>query len=112
MLDAFALNLQGSEEDWKARPPHTVRGQAADLLRLCAALERIPAAYKAEIGQWLLERGDSLPPDIRWWTLARLGARQPLHGQWQELVSAEVAEGWLQQLLQLDWRRQESCAFW
>ncbi|WP_338848992.1 Hsp70 family protein [Massilia sp. W12] len=116
LLDDFALNLQGTEEDWAAQGGHTVRGQYADMLRLGATLERIPAEYKAEIGNWLLQHAAQAPAgdaaqDIRFWALARLGARVPLHAQWQQLAALEQVEDWLQQLLAYDWRKVESCAF-
>ncbi|MDB5842982.1 MAG: putative chaperone protein HscA/DnaK, partial [Polaromonas sp.] len=57
LLDDFAFNLQISEEGADglegARP---VSGSQGDMLRLGASLERIPSAYKAEVGEWLLGR--------------------------------------------------------
>ncbi len=115
LLDDFALNLQGSAEDWKARPAHSVAGNVDDMLRLGASLERIPAAYKAEIGVWLLKQiqanqnADASARHL--WALARLGARIPFHGTAHEVVEVEVVVQWLEQLFAWDWRRNEAAAF-
>lgn len=117
LLDDFALNLQGSQEDLRQRPAHTMLGNYADMLRLGAALERIPPEYKIEIGDWLLKQLDKVDKvelaqqDIVLWALARVGAREPMYGNWEQVVPPEVAARWLQILLERDWRKQEACAF-
>ena len=45
------------------------------------------------------------------WALARVGARQPLHGSAHEVAPAEAAEQWLASLLQLDWKKIEPAGF-
>ena len=92
------------------------------MLRLGAALERIPAAYKAEIGDWLLKRlhqslakpraGMSAGSDaLHLWALGRIGARQPFYGSPHDVVAIEVATTWLGALLALDWKKLEPAAF-
>jgi molecular chaperone DnaK (HSP70) len=128
LLDDFAFNLQISEEGAdgleSAKP---VQGSQGDMLRLGASLERIPAAYKAEIGEWLLERlqpcaatpplrrragHDSASDDSLYlWALGRLGARQPFHGSSHDVVPAETVSSWMETLLALDWKRVEAAAF-
>jgi hypothetical protein len=99
------------------------------MLRLGAALERIPAEYKAEIGDWLLgqlpqaenaasgkpapkggkaktgaaAKGAS-PAALELWTLGRLGARVPLYGSAHTVVAVAAAQRWIESLLALDWR--------
>jgi hypothetical protein len=115
---------------------HPLKGSYDDMLRLVAALERVPQAYRAELGQWLVGRlrktaqasdasaagasarqGKAAPaakltePASAWWVVGRLGARVSLYGQAQNLVSPETATAWLQALLALDWRRVEPAAF-
>lgn len=117
---------------------HPLKGSYDDMLRLVAALERVPQAYRAELGQWLVGRlqktvqasgagaagasaregkagaksgGKPTEPASAWWVVGRLGARVSLYGQAQNLVSPEVATAWLQALLALDWRRVEPAAF-
>ena len=54
LLDDFAFNLQADEQERGRRPVTLVNGSEDDMLRLGASLERIPSAYKGEIGEWLL----------------------------------------------------------
>ncbi|MEO6322133.1 MAG: molecular chaperone DnaK, partial [Polaromonas sp.] len=133
LLDDFAFNLQLSEmndeksgeglDDSAAKP---VRGSPGDMLRLGASLERIPAAYKTEIGQWLLDqlhKSLATPPrqragqdgtgddSIHFWALGRIGARQPFHASPHDVVPADVAASWTESLLALDWKRLEAAAF-
>ena len=124
LLDDFAFNLQGSKEclDDGVTPP--VKGSDQDMLRLGASLERIPADYKAEIGDWLLGRlnvssaaskqgadTDAASDSLTLWALGRIGARQPFYGSPHDVVPAETVASWLQILLALDWRRQEAAVF-
>ncbi|MDW5441597.1 Hsp70 family protein [Polaromonas sp. SM01] len=129
LLDDFAFNLQinekgegkGDDEPLAAKP---VPGSSADMLRLGAALERIPQAYKTEIGSWLLGRvskalaskkarseSELANDSLSLWALGRIGARQPVHGSTHDVVPAEVAASWVEALLALDWKRLEAAAF-
>jgi molecular chaperone DnaK (HSP70) len=109
---------------------HPLRGSHGDMLRLVAALERVPPAYRAEVGDWLVARlcrladiernaakgaGKGADKGVEkagdWWVVGRLGARVSLHGQAQNVVPPEVAQAWLDALLALDWRRVEQAAF-
>ena len=82
------------------------------LVRLAATLERLPAADKTRIGRRLLGTGRR-PGDSpqRWWALGRLGARVPFHGTAHDVVPRDVAEGWLEQVLALDWQAVAPAAF-
>ena len=123
VLDDFAFNLQADESERGRRPVTLVDGSEEDMLRVGASLERIPSAYKAEIGDWLLGRiseiGAAGKPDARamarygryLWALGRVGARQSFQSSAHEVAPPEVAEGWLQTLMQLDWRRIEPAGF-
>jgi molecular chaperone DnaK (HSP70) len=61
LLDDFAFNLQNNRESLDAGGAPPVKGSDEDMLRLGASLERIPADYKAEIGEWLLGRLHTVP---------------------------------------------------
>ncbi|MDB5884630.1 MAG: putative chaperone protein HscA/DnaK [Polaromonas sp.] len=126
LLDDFAFNLQLSEmngEGLEGGAVRPVRGSTGDMLRLGASLERIPASYKTEIGEWLLgrlqkpgpaaaPRPDSAVDDsLCLWALGRIGAREPFHGSAHEVVPAPVASSWVETLLALDWKRLEAAAF-
>ncbi|MFC0135960.1 molecular chaperone DnaK [Massilia eurypsychrophila] len=110
LLDDFAANLQineGGDDDTGA----LVRGSDDDMLRLGASLERIPPAFKVEIGEWLLARLGKANDALTLWALGRIGARQPFYGNLDDLVPADVVATWLDAILALDWRRLEPAAF-
>jgi molecular chaperone DnaK (HSP70) len=123
LLDDFAFNLQADPSERAKRPATLVDGSEDDMLRLGASLERIPAAYKAEIGDWMVGRIMGIPvttkPDAKaaatyaryLWALARVGTRAPLHGSAHEVAPAEAAGRWLAELMKLDWKRIEPAGF-
>ncbi|QJE01036.1 hsp70 family protein [Massilia forsythiae] len=123
LLDDFAFNLQADPAERARRPVTLVDGSEDDMLRLGASLERIPSAYKAEIGDWMLERIMAVPaapkPDSKaaatyaryLWALARAGARQSLHGSAHEVAPPQAAARWLEALSTLDWKKIEPAGF-
>ncbi|QKY09983.1 Hsp70 family protein [Janthinobacterium lividum] len=117
LLDDFAFNLQADAAQRGSRPVTLVNGSDDDMLRLGASLERIPGAYKAEVGAWLLKRmekaskkGEAADTNTLW-ALARVGARQPFHGSAHEVVDSASVADWLHVLLALDWKKVEPAAF-
>jgi len=123
LLDDFAFNLQADPAERAKRPATLVDGSEDDMLRLGASLERIPAAYKAEIGDWMVGRimaiAPAPKPDAKaaatyaryLWALARVGARAPLHGSAHEVAPPDAAGRWLVELMKLDWKRIEPAGF-
>ena len=124
LLDDFAFNLQLNEMDsaddltLDDRPTPPVRGSQGDMLRLGASLERIPPAYKQEVGEWLLGRAQKLvsspqtgDASLHLWALGRIGAREPFHGHSHDVVPADAAAQWVNALLALDWKQTEPAAF-
>jgi hypothetical protein len=70
--------------------------------RLLASLEHLPASLRASLGEELLVRIKKEPTDKAWlWSLGRVGARIPLYGPLNCVVSVETASKWLQALLDL-----------
>jgi hypothetical protein len=70
--------------------------------RLLASLERLESAYRARIGDGIIERVRREPSNASWlWAIGRVGARIPLHGPLNSCVSGAVAERWLEGLLAL-----------
>jgi hypothetical protein len=104
LLDDFAFNLQANEQGDDSGAGTVVRGSDDDMLRLGASLERIPAAYKVEIGEWLIGRLGKANDALTLWALGRIGARQPFYGNLDDLVPADVVATWLDAILALDWR--------
>jgi len=117
LLDDFAFNLQADAAQRSRRPVTLVNGSDDDMLRLGASLERIPGAYKAEVGAWLLKRLEKSASKMEaadahsLWALARVGTRQPFHGSAHEVVDVETVAQWLDMLLALDWKKVEPAAF-
>ena len=117
LLDDFAFNLQADATQRGSRPVTLVNGSDDDMLRLGASLERIPGAYKAEVGAWLIKRlqkagkKEETADTNTLWALARVGARQPFHGSAHEVVDSATVAEWLHVLLALDWKKTEPAAF-
>ena len=83
------------------RPGH----EAAEAWRLLGALEELDTELKTWLGETALgeiERdGPATLSGAPLWALARLGARQPVHGGLHTILPAETAETWLDRLLRL-----------
>lgn len=74
-----------------------------ELLDMVASLERVPAARRAELGAWILEKTWT-DRDPRWWAaIGRIGARVPAYASVHHVVPALTAERWLDQLLRDKW---------
>jgi len=83
-----------------------------DMVRLAAALERLPVADKVQLGEWLLKRLQKAgEPAQSWWALGRIGTRIPFHGNQHDVVPVEKTAEWLQQLLNVDWKKQSEAGF-
>jgi molecular chaperone DnaK (HSP70) len=115
LLDDFAFNLQADASERGRRPVTLVNGSEEDMLRLGASLERIPSAYKAEIGNWMvgeLPKAKDLARQTRYlWALGRVGARRPFHGSAHDVAPVETVAQWLRAVMLLDWRKVEPAGF-
>ncbi len=81
-----------------------------DLLDLVSSLERVPPARRSELGGWILERTWTSRDPRLWAALGRLGARVPAYAGLHHVVSAMVAERWLDHLLREKWDTLPSAA--
>ncbi|MGR8952092.1 MAG: Hsp70 family protein [Gammaproteobacteria bacterium] len=83
-----------------------------DIVRLAAVLERLPVDKKIQLGEWLLNRlqkpGES---NQTWWAVGRIGARMPFHGSSHNVIPAEIAEQWLGQIAEIDWKKIPQAGF-
>jgi hypothetical protein len=99
------------------RPRSRPKGPKAlaleDMVRLAGALERVPAADKVKVGDWLLGQLDKneVSAGAVWWAIGRLGARVPLYGSAHTVVPAGVAARWLGRVLSTDLASIEQGAF-
>lgn len=83
-----------------------------DMVRLAAVLERLPAAKKIQLGEWLLKRLEKAgEPSQTWWAVGRIGARMPFHGSSHNVIPADIASLWLQQILTVDWKKIPQAGF-
>lgn len=105
---AFYLQPPGAAK----RPPGPKKQGYDDMVKLVASLERLPSENKIEAGEWLLQRLRKPRENVQtWWAIGRLGAREPAYGSAHQVVPPEVAERWLQRLLELDWKQMEPAVF-
>jgi len=77
--------------------------EQAEIWRMLGSLERLPINQKQELGQLafeLLDRpdGTALEPAL-FWSIGRLGAREPFYGPLNMVVGPDTAERWLAQLM-------------
>ena len=75
-----------------------------------ANFERLPVETKVELGRLLIEkiRKKTRPQEL--WTLGRLGARVPLYGPLDRVVSNGEASAWVVKLLSLGLPAREAMA--
>ncbi|MDD2545500.1 MAG: hsp70 family protein [Burkholderiaceae bacterium] len=110
IMEVLAGYLEDADARKRAKDP--VLGSYDDMVRLVASLERVPASYRVETGQWLLERLQQPGESVQtWWALGRVGARVPLYGSAHHVVPVEVATRWLARILELDWKTIEPAGF-
>jgi hypothetical protein len=74
-----------------------------ELLDLVAALERVPARTRADLGDWVLELALGKRSPHPWVCLGRIGAREPAYASPHHVVDPVVAERWIEQLLRQKW---------
>lgn len=75
-----------------------------EMLMLAASLEHLSPNIKAQIGDIVLKdikKSKATSGNYLYWTLSRLGARTPFHGQINKVIAPEVVSGWIMQLLGL-----------
>jgi molecular chaperone DnaK (HSP70) len=82
-----------------------------EMWMLLANLERLPAHEKENWGNLLLETlGPKKTRPQYWWTLSRIGAREPFYGPIERVVSAETVSVWIERILSVSWRNPKPAA--
>jgi molecular chaperone DnaK (HSP70) len=111
VLDAMDY-LQKAAQSRHKLPFDVAKTGFADMVRLGASLERIPAERKIELGETVLTRLKKPAENHQsWWAVGRIGARQPFYGSAHSVVPPEVAAQWLDAILKLDWKKVDPAAF-
>lgn len=109
VLEVLAGHLEQADAR-RTRDP--VQASYDDMVRLAASLERVPTMHRIEVGKWLLSRLHNPAEKAHtWWALGRVGARESLYGSTHTVVPADIAAGWLDAVLAVDWKRVEHAAF-
>ncbi|MCK5797309.1 MAG: Hsp70 family protein [Deltaproteobacteria bacterium] len=86
------------------------RQELAEMWRCVASLERTPVVSKEGLGDVALRNAVAGRGDFAFWALGRLGARVPLYGPLDEVVSKEKVEAWFERLLSVDWEKRKNIA--
>lgn len=111
VLDAMDY-LQKAAQSRHKLPFDVAKTGFADMVRLGASLERIPAERKIELGEAVLTRLQKPSENHQsWWAVGRIGARQPFYGSAHSVVPPAVAAQWLDAILKLDWKKVDPAAF-
>ncbi|MDF2692445.1 MAG: Chaperone protein DnaK [Labilithrix sp.] len=85
------------------KPPKRVPEDGGEALVMLAALERAPAARRAVLGEWIVEKTWT-NDDARLWTaIGRVGARVPVYASVHHVVPVRNVEAWIERLLRLKW---------
>jgi hypothetical protein len=80
------------------------------MIRLACSLERIPAAEKALLGDFVAKKvGRGGLASL--WPLGRLGARAPLQGSTHDVVAPDVAARWIERVLEQDLKAADGACF-
>ena len=110
ILEVLAGHLEHADAARRRGDP--VQGSYDDMVRLAAALERVPVMHRIEVGNWLRERLQRPTEKAHtWWALGRVGARESLYGSAHNVVPPDTAAEWLNAVLALDWKTIEPAAF-
>jgi molecular chaperone DnaK (HSP70) len=106
------LPSKQQKKKWHSAKP--TKQEAAEMWRTIANLERVGPGNKGKLGDELMRRLDSTKgrsEPLYFWALGRLGARVPLYGPLDALVSVERASAWIEILLAMEWPNAEKSAF-
>ena len=96
----LAQRVSGTLDIGQRKPPRLNPQIERESWRLLGGLERLDAGHRARLGDELLGRLRRDPRNAAGlWALSRFGARTPLYGPLNGVVSPEVAERWIETLL-------------
>jgi hypothetical protein len=106
----FLLPRRGGRA--KEKKSHVGPQEVREYWQLVASCERLAAETKVELGDALIASvAKGKASDAETWALGRLGARAPFAGPLNCVVPRRTAEGWIDQLLQREWRKPDVVGF-
>jgi molecular chaperone DnaK (HSP70) len=88
--------------------------ELAEMWRVVASLERLPAHHKQKLGDELMRRLEprkGREDSVHLWALSRVGARVPLYGPLNAVLAPAKIKDWLAQLCAWDWPEPDKAAF-
>jgi len=108
VLDPFVAPAEAGLKKSKKWSPQAPR----EMLELVSWLERVPAARRAALGEWVLERTwlDTPTRAHLWAALGRIGARVPAYASVHHVVAPLTVERWLERLLREKWNEVPTAA--
>jgi hypothetical protein len=110
---AGGLSRTQQDELWKRVAPMLLPSQrrvdkkppspqeAAEIWRAIAACERLEVKKKIELGDTLLLQLEKRRSEYALWALGRIGARMPLYGSIDNVISPSLAEKWIGRMYKL-----------
>ena len=108
------LLLPSAKQQKKLAEVKASKQELAEMWRVVASLERLSLAQKGRLGDELMRRMETRKgreDAVHLWALSRVGARVPLYGPLNAVLSASKVSAWLGQLLQWDWPEPDKTAF-
>ena len=94
------------------KKPKGVRAEPIEEVTfLVSALERIPSQRRVELGTWLLEKTWTSTDPSLYAAIGRIGARVPAYASVHHVIPPRVAEGWLSEVLKVDWTKVGTAPF-
>jgi len=108
------LLLPSVKQQKKLAEVKASKQEMAEMWRVVASLERLPAPHKIKLGDELMRRMDTRKgreDAVHLWALSRVGARVPLYGPLNAVLPPATVTRWLAQLLAWDWPEPEKAAF-
>lgn len=76
--------------------------EAAEIWRALAACERLESKKRADLGEHVVSLVERKRSEWTLWALSRLGARVPLYGPTDTVISPLIVDKWVQRLLAIE----------
>ncbi|CAA0096646.1 Chaperone protein DnaK [BD1-7 clade bacterium] len=104
-IDAQKLSSRKTQADGKQK-------SYEDIVKLLAALEKLPPTDKINMAESLLKRLEK-PAESQnsWWALGRIATRTPFHGSAHNVIDKNTVQQWLPAILNTDWKKNPHAAF-